>query len=447
MHLKGLLDRVGVQADFLHVGAFKGAAEPLTRDAPSPEMLETLEAIVDRSYHTLLSGLEARGLSSDDAAAAVDTGLFLPEAAEKARLVDEVAVWEAFLAAQTEGAGWRRAKAKEGGPLAGLQKIQRFLGMLPPEGPSGPHVAVVYAVGNIIDGKGEGIIGAREEIASRTLVAALRAVARDDDVKAVVMRVDSGGGSALASEQIWHAANELAQRKPLVVSMGAVAASGGYYISAAAAKIFARNDTLTGSIGVVGGKLVFGDALGDVGIKTYDVHRGQRATMWSSLHPWNDEERKTVQTMMEDTYEVFLSRVAAGRKMDCDAVHEVAQGRVWTGADAKDKGLVDEIGGLGDAVAEAARLGGVEAGTDLQVYPPNPTLRDILHGLGQVQAPLGAGTEGRLGAAAATWLDAAAGALAGADPVLLGRLAALLRTVTQLHGKGVWTVSFVSPPM
>ena len=448
IHVKGLLDRVGVTADFLHVGAFKGAAEPLTRDAPSPEMLETLGAIVERRWATQLDAIgTARGLDHATAVAAVDRGLFVGEDAVAMKLVDEVSTWQSFRDRARGSAEWRTLR--RGTTVADFSTLQRFLGMLPPERPSEPHVALVYAVGNIVDGSGSGLVGAREEIASRTLVAALDAIAADDAVKAVVLRVDSGGGSALASEQIWHAAKALGDRKPLVVSMGSVAASGGYYIAAPAAKIYAGNDTMTGSIGVVGGKLVLGDALASIGVRTYEVHRGENALMWSSMNKWTPAERKTVEAMMRTTYDAFVGRVAEGRKLDRTAVDAIAQGRVWTGADAKTRGLVDEIGTLEDAIAEASKRGEIALGTPIEVYPPEPTLRDILtsFGGGLVQAR-GPDVEDLLAQAPALLLGAADVAGAGAlgpvlqlDPQLRHGLARVLATVLALRSARVWATA------
>ena len=439
IHLKGLLDKLGVSADFVHVGAFKGAAEPLTRDAPSAEMIETLEAVVEQSYRTLVAGIaRGRGIEVEAAAAAIDRALFVGEQALEASLVDEVAVWETFLERTTEGAPWKRIEAQKN-PLEDFATLQRFVGLLPPERPKGPHVALVRAVGNIIDGKGSGIVGAREEIASRTLAAALRALTRDEDVRAVVLRIDSGGGSALASEQIWMAAAELAERKPLVVSMGAVAASGGYYIASPAKKIYARENTLTGSIGVVGGKLVLGDALASVGVKTYAVQRGERAMMWSPMQRWSPSERELVTQMMELTYERFLLRVTSGRSLARDEVHAIAQGRVWTGADAKQRGLVDELGGLDAALADAHRLADLEPGGALQVYPPEPTLRDILASFGQAQAA------SAVAAPLHAWrpLALAAAQTLGGE---LERVEGMLRTLSDLADARVWAVSWVRPP-
>ncbi len=443
VHLKGLLDRVGVVADFLHVGAFKGAAEPLTRAAPSPEMMQTLEAIVEQAYASQLDGIESgRKLSREQAIAMVDRGLFVGGEAVTAKLADEVATWEAYLDAARGAEPWKRVRPPS--KMGDMMALQRFLGMLPPERPSEAHVALVYATGNVVDGAGSGVLGAREEIASRTLVAALRAVAADDKVSAVVLRVDSGGGSALASEQIWQATTELAAKKPLVVSMGSVAASGGYYISVGAKEIFASKDTLTGSIGVVGGKMVLRGTLDMLGVATFDVHRGARAQIWSSTRTWDDSERAAVMGLMESTYATFTGRVAEGRKLEPAAVEKLAQGRVWTGTDAKSRGLVDTLGTLDDALARARELGGIAADVALEVYPPQPTLRDLLAGFGQVQAS--AVSRGGLGGA----LDGALAAIEVPDPKLAARLRVLLRTVAALQQTHVWAVSpttwLLAPP-
>ncbi|MBC8074249.1 MAG: signal peptide peptidase SppA [Deltaproteobacteria bacterium] len=438
VHLKKLLDRVGVTADFLHVGAFKGAAEPLTREAPSPEMLQTLEAIVEQYYASQLDAIEAgRKIPHDQVIALVDRGLFVGDQAVTAKLADEVSSWESYLDAARGTRPWMQLRPPS--KLGDMMAMQRFIGMIPPERPSGAHVALVHATGNVVDGSGSGMVGAREEIASRTLVAALRAIAADDQVKAVVLRIDSGGGSALASEQIWQATQELAGRKPLVVSMGSVAASGGYYIAAAAREIFAGRDTLTGSIGVVGGKLVLRGALDNVGVATFDVHRGARAQIWSSTRTWNDDERQAVMALMQSTYDTFTERVADGRKLERAAVEAIAQGRVWTGAEAKQRGLVDTLGTLDDAIARACELGGVGAEVALEVYPPQPTLRDLLAGFGQVQAT------GLL----SQWDGAQGGALTGGgqllgpflDERLRASLRRSLRTIAALQSARVWAVS------
>src|ERR1041384_5759854 len=274
IHVKPLLDKLGIQADFLHVGAYKGAAEPLTLAAPSRESQETLAAILDRRYQTMVDAIAVgRKLPPATVKALIDTGLFTSDQAKVAGLIDEVAAFEAFRDAQVQSAGWTKLTLHpdRADPLAMMMKLWRFGGAMPADKPAGDHIALVYALGSIIDGDGGGVLGAREQIASHTLVAALRALTVDDHVKAVVMRIDSGGGSARASELIWRAVAELKARKPVIVSMSDVAASGGYYIACGATKIFALDDTLTGSIGGRGGKTAPQSALARLGGNTFPI--------------------------------------------------------------------------------------------------------------------------------------------------------------------------------
>lgn len=437
IHVKGLLDKVGVQADFIHVGAYKGAAEPLTRDAPSKEMQETINAILDRHYETTVDIVALdRKLDPGVVRGLIDTALFPSPQALAAKLVDEVVPFEQFRDAAV-GEAWTKLELEEddsGNQLATMFKIGRFVGAMPPEKPFGPHVAVVYALGNIVDGEGGGVLGARQEIASYTLVAALRALTADDSVKAVVLRIDSGGGSAQASELIWRAVADLKAKKPVVVSMSDVAASGGYYIAAGADKIFAHADTLTGSIGVVGGKLAPAGALEKLGVTTYPMGRGKRATMMASMAPWTDEEKAVIRQMMEDVYTTFVSRVAAGRGKKPEEVQPLAQGRVWTGSKAKELGLVDEIGGLDDAIAEASKLAKLDPKADVEIYPPSPTLRDVLKSFGGVSSPIGLDT-----AVAAAPLAA----LRAIDPKLADAAERLVRLVMSFRTTQIQTVAIL----
>jgi protease-4 len=430
VHVKPLLDKLAIQADFIHVGAYKGAAEPLTRDAPSKEMEETLGAILDRRYQTIVDTIASeRKLDPATVKGLIDTAMFPADEAKAQNLVDEVAPFEKVR--DSLGKPWTKLELEpdKKDQLAAMLKIARFIGAMPPERPIGDHVAVVYALGNIVDGKGGGVLGAREEIASHTMVAALRALAADPSVKAVVLRIDSGGGSAQASELIWNAVAELEAKKPVIVSMSDVAASGGYYIASGATKIFALDDTLTGSIGVVGGRIAPAAALAKLGVNTFPMGRGKRATMMASLAPWNDDERGVIQTTMEAVYKTFVDRVAEGRHKKPDDILPIAQGRVWTGTKAKELGLVDEIGGLDAALAEARTLAKVDPSVDLEVYPPSPTLRDVLTGLGQVQAPLGLRSE----------LDT----LAALDPHVAAAATRLLDLVMSFQHTHVQTVAIL----
>lgn len=447
VHLKGMLDMLGVEPDFLHVGAFKGAAEPLTRDAPSPEMLATLEALVEQGYATMVSGIaQGRGKGEDEVRGWIDEALFTSEAAAARGLIDRVEAWEPYLARVVGERGWKQAKLGLGdAPALDPGKLQRFLGLTPPKRPSEPHVALVYAVGNIIDGPGQGAMGASQEIAAGQLVPVLDRLAEDDKVAAVVLRIDSGGGSARASEQIWHAVERLQTQKPVIVSMAGVAASGGYYIAAGAEQIYADPDTITGSIGVVGGKLVLGKALEQVGVKTYSVSKGARALLWSPMQPWTEGERAAVYATMEQTYEAFLQRVAQGRGMDRDAVHEVAQGRVWTGEAAKQRGLVDELGGLEQALAAAHTLAKIEAKVGLEVYPGEPTLKDLIGSFGQVAGVQAGVRADRLPLAIGLVVDQLAASVGPEGQAWVAAVRGSLQTAIALQASSVWAVEWVQP--
>jgi protease-4 len=433
LHVRPLLDKLGIEADFLHVGAYKGAAEPLTRDAPSKEMLETLDAILDQRYQTMIGTISsARGIDRATTTSLIDTALFPAERAKEAKLVDEVASFEAF----RDGikAPWTKLEMKhdESSQIQTMMKFARFLGAMPPDRPSGPHIAVVYALGNIVDGDGDGVLGARQEIASHTLVPALRALAADDSVKAVVLRIDSGGGSAQASELIWHAIRELREKKPVIVSMSDVAASGGYYIASGADMIFAQPETLTGSIGVVGGKLAVAGALGKLGVNTFPMGRGKHATLMASLAAWSPEDKATMQALMDSVYNVFVARVAEGRHTTADKIQPIAQGRVWTGAKALDLGLVDKLGGLAEALDEARSRAKLDADTDLEIYPPTPTLRDVLHGFGSSDAMVSMAVRAKLG-----------DLVAAVDPRVAAELDRLLGLVMSFNTSHIQTVAIL----
>lgn len=393
VHIKGMLDKLGIRPDFVNIGAYKGAADPITRDSPSKEQQETMQAIIDGMYDTMVDGIaQGRSLERTVVEGLIDKAMFLPEEAVAAKLADRVAVFESYRAEALAGAPWHHVSLGEKQGPPDMTELMKFVGLMPRPLPSEDHVALVYALGMIIDGKGEGILGARNEIASRPLAAALRRLAANDSVKAVVLRVDSGGGSALASELILTALDEIKkQGKPVIVSMGGVAASGGYYISSHADKVFASDNTITGSIGVLGGKLVIREALDSMGIKMFPMARGKRAQMYSMVDAWTEDERNAVKQNMEAIYKTFVTHVSTGRNKSYDDVHAIAQGRVWTGKAAKEHGLVDEIGGLHAALTEARKLGKVADDADVEVYPPQPTLLDIVGSFGGPQASLGLG--------------------------------------------------------
>jgi protease IV len=244
-------------------------------------------------------------------------------------------------------------------------------------------VALVEAAGDIVEGtRPDGLFNDNEMIAGDDMARAIRQAAADKDIKAIILRVDSPGGSVTASDQILDAVKKAqAAGKPVVVSMGAVAASGGYYISASADKIVAEPGTVTGSIGVLTGKIAIGNTLGLVGVKGELVGVGKNALMNSGLEPYTPDQMKAVEAQAEAIYADFKQKVADGRKMPLDKVQDVARGRVWTGADASRRGLVDKLGGFWDAAEIARSLGGIPPGERVvfERYPRHKSFFEVMH--------------------------------------------------------------------
>jgi protease IV len=251
---------------------------------------------------------------------------------------------------------------------------------------SKPKVAVVHAVGSIMSGKSSsGFLGG-ETLGSETFIKAVRQAADEKTVKAIVLRVDSPGGSALASDLMWRSLQKCG--KPVVVSMGDVAASGGYYISMGAQRIFAEPGTLTGSIGVVGGKVAIGGLLEKVGITTSVISRGENSGAMSMLSSFTPSEREAMQRTLNDIYGQFTHKAAEGRHMEYDKLEKLARGRVYTGAMAIKIGLVDELGTLDDAVKYAAKIGGLSADEKIErwILPPATNPLEAIFGSNDADA-------------------------------------------------------------
>ena len=388
---KNLFDLVGVKADMLRVGEFKSAAEPYTRTSMSPEFRKEMEELLDSNFELLVNTIaEARKLDVGKVREAIDSG---PHSAAKAKelgLIDRVAYEDELESAVSEAMGSpvkvvrKYGKKKVDTDFSGLAGMVKLMELLSGETPktrktTKPKVAVIYASGMIMTGKstsdfltGESVMG------SDTIVEAIREAGKDETVKAVVLRVDSPGGSALASDLIWRALEKL--DKPFVASMSDVAASGGYYISMGADRIFAEAGTLTGSIGVVGGKLSIQGVYNKVGITTDVIVRGKHAGLFSMTTPFSESERKAMQTMLNDIYAQFTTKAAKGRKMEVVALEKLARGRVYSGTHALKIGLVDEIGTLDDAIAWAEKQAGAEGKLERLILPKPVNPFDALFG-------------------------------------------------------------------
>jgi protease-4 len=346
----------------------------------------------------IVAGRASRKFTAEQVKKLIDEGPYAAREAHKAGLIDKLAYLDDYTdAAKADSLKLVRdygKKKDEELDLFGMVRKMVFGGAksaLPATRSS--KVAVIYVTGAIVTGKSSVSFLGAETCGSDTLVKAIRQAEEDKTVKAIVLRVDSPGGSALASDLIW---KELKRsKKPVIASMSDVAASGGYYVCMSAKKIYAEPGTITGSIGVVGGKLATSGLYDKVGIKTERLQRGKNAGILSSDEPFSESEKKRMTDLMKDVYDLFLTkaldgRKAAGKQMTRDKLEkDLAGGRIWTGRQAKENGLIDELGTLEDAIAEAAKQAGLPADKEpeLLLLPKakNP-LESLLGSLGGAQA-------------------------------------------------------------
>ena len=361
------LDKIGAYPDMLHAGDFKTAANLYTEQTFTPEHREMTEALTRDFFDQLALGVaRGRRMLVGDVHALIDDGPFLPGDALARGLVDGLLYEDELLERLAEG-----DEPVEPLSLADYRRVDpASLGL-----GDGPRLAVVHVTGAIVHGRSAG-----GTAGAATLMEAVRAAREDEDVEAIVVRINSPGGGAIASDLIWREIVLAGEEKPVVASMSDLAASGGYYVAMPADVIVAQPGTLTGSIGVVGGKLALGGAFDKLGVAVEEVSAGRMAGINSIVNPYSDAGRERVQQIIDAFYEEFLARAAEGRGMTRDAVHAVGQGRVWTGRQARNLGLVDELGGMDAAVAAAKRLAGIEAGREVTLvqYPRPRTFFETL---------------------------------------------------------------------
>ncbi len=390
---KGLLDKLGLKFDVLKMGKYKGALEPFTRKEMSKPLHESYDALVEDYYQNLLSVIAAdRHMKDYQVKTYVDRGLFTAPDAKKAGLIDDVLYTDQLedaikkdLKAETIEIVKNYKKHKIDSDFSGLGGMMKLIEIFTGGKPSAavsrkPKIAVVYAVGPIMEGKGDGGIFGSSVIGSTSMVAAIKKAADNPKVVAIVLRIDSPGGSAVASDLIWR--ETVRVKQPLIASMSDVAGSGGYYIAMGAKKIYAAPTTLTGSIGVIGGKLVTRGLYDKLGLNTEVIARGGNSGALSMNQPFTPGERKMWMGLLEDTYHQFVSKAAEGRKMSYDHLQSLAQGRVYSGVTAKKLGLVDELGTLQDAIAAAKTAAGLkaDADVDLLMLPEPKTIFEQLFG-------------------------------------------------------------------
>jgi protease-4 len=377
--LRDLLDKIGVAPEVVRVGAFKTAGETLTRASLSPEQREQLEALLDDHFAALVEGIaDGRRLAPEEVRARVEAGPFTAPAAREAGLLDDCRYPDelpellrqlAPVLAGQDPLPWLDARV-----YLALRALDTGWA---PLGRERPAVAYVVARGSIVRGRG------RRGVASDSYRRVLGRLEKEPRIAAVVLRVDSPGGEVVATDLLWRAVQQLGREKPVVASLGDVAASGGYYVAAAARAIVAEAASVTGSIGVVGGKLDLSGLYQRIGVGRDAVERGARAGLLSEARGFTPDERKALREGMEAAYERFVSKVAEGRALAPERVREAAGGRIWSGAAAQARGLVDALGGPLEALAEALRRAGrdPEAPVPLAVLPRPPRfggLRDWL---------------------------------------------------------------------
>ena len=383
MFFRGSLDKLGIYPDIYQIGKYKSAGDMFTQkemtEAHRQYINEMLDDLFGRYVNTIA---QARRKSPEEVRALIDNAPYNAQQAKDAGLVDE-----ALYRDQVETMLKKQLGQKESEPLVSVRSYDyrevspESLGLN-----KGERIAVIYASGEIGSGSSQNSPSGGQSIGSDTLAKALNDAAADKTIKAIVLRVDSPGGSGLASDIIWRAVETANQKKPVVVSMSDVAASGGYYISASASKIIAQPSTITGSIGVVAGKPVMRGFYDWLGVSNEYVLRGKTAGMFRETEKFSDEERVKFEEWIKNTYyNDFIPKVAKGRGKDAQYVDSVGQGRVWTGGQAKDKGLVDEFGGLDRAIEVAKQLANIPADKGVQrvILPQLTTfLEQLLYGGG-----------------------------------------------------------------
>ncbi len=368
---KGALDKLGIRAQVSQAGQYKAAGEPFTREAMSGPYREMMDSLLDDLYDQIVDGVaETRRKNKEEVRRLIDQGLFLPHEAQAAGLVDHVAYEDEvprFLEAQLgvlhfiEAGPYRYRRA-----TALRQQLLR----------TRPKTIALMTVHGPIK-RGETLDGPEgsQAVGSTSFIRDLRHVREDEAVSAVVVRVSSPGGSGLASDLMWRELQQTRERKPVIISMGDVAASGGYYLALGGDRVFAEAGTVTGSIGVIAGKAVLRDLYTTLGIGKEILTRGKRAALFSDYQEFAPADQERVDFELQSFYQDFLHKVASGRSLTVEAAELSAQGRVWSGRQAWSRGLVDELGGLEASLAEAKKRAGVmvDALVAVERFPKPPS--------------------------------------------------------------------------
>jgi protease-4 len=362
--LRGLFDKLGIQPSGDKRGAYKTAADMFLEDELTPAHKEALESLADSLDQQIKSGIgDGRALDPALVARLIDDGPYFALEAQQAGLVDRLSYWDEVMEQAKQAAG-------AGSELVGVADYARAVGEVPSDA---PVIALVRGVGQIQRGDSDYGPAGGWVMGGDTVAGAIAAAIDDPQVEAILFRIDSGGGSAVASETIGHQVRRaVEQGKPVIVSMGDMAASGGYWIAMDASKIVAGAGTLTGSIGVFAGKPVLDRFWQEIGVNWGRVQRGENADMWSLGLEFDARGRARLEAFLDRIYEAFIDGVARGRQMAESDVRKAAEGRVWTGAQAKELGLVDELGGFDRALEVAREAIGLarDRPVELRLFPP-----------------------------------------------------------------------------
>lgn len=366
MFFRGTLDKLGVEAQFVGVGKYKNAPNQYTETGFTEPHREQMDALVAGLFEEYVSGLaEAREKPRDQIEALLADGPYDAQRALAAGLLDGLLYKD-----ELQSRMGTASKTAPGRYLKGTRGL----------GFGGARIALVHVSGEIVDGHSGSSPFGGSFAGSDTVAAAIREAREDSSIRAIVLRIDSPGGSGTASDVIWREVSRAKQTKPVVASMGDYAASGGYYVAMGADEIVAEPGTITGSIGVFGGKLSFGGLYSKLGVNMASVSRGESGGMFSDSRPWTEKEKARIHGLLASFYDTFLAKAAEGRKRTTDEIHAVAQGRVWTGRDALSQGLVDRLGGLDSAIRSArerARIGPTEE-VSVVVFPAPRTFFETI---------------------------------------------------------------------
>ncbi|MFQ6618150.1 MAG: signal peptide peptidase SppA, partial [Fidelibacterota bacterium] len=383
LFLKGTLEKLGIEAQLEHIGRYKTASDLLTRREMSDAHKEVINSLLDDFYELITAKIsEGRDMSPQEVAEKFERGPFSASEAYAEGFADTLAFEEEMEDLLKEEFGLKSWKPVKFGRYSG--RVYKRYNWTPP-----PKIAIIHATGLITRGKSSSnpFTGVRT-MGSETISKLIKMAAERSDIKAIVFRIDSGGGSALASDIIWNSIKKAKEKKPFIVSMADVAASGGYFIASLADTIIAQPETYTGSIGIISGKFNFEGLYRKMGFSVETIKRGKSADMFTPSRGLTEEELKKLRKHLKEGYDMFLNRVGEGRKMTYAQIDSVGRGRVWTGRQAKQIGLVDELGGLTLAISIARKLADIPEEREVDIielpYPRFGIIIEFVDVLGDI---------------------------------------------------------------